>query len=1046
MKIIQLFVFFLVHFAYVLSLGQDVRFEQITNVGAVHSCTIGVQDKLGYIWSNYFGRGIHRYDGKNFTYYIYETENSNSLGGNDVSSMYVDSNNILWIGYWTHGLDRFDPHSNQFEHFRHNPSDSLSLGCDSITCLTGDQFGNLFIGTTQGLCILNTKISQFSHFRHDKQDTTSLSYDRVVSLYLDQTNTLWIGTGRVGINWAIDGGLNNFNERARTFTRYMHDPQNPSSLFHNYVRTIFEDSNGTLWIGTGANGLQTLDRKNAAFISYYLDISGSGLLLQEKYYPGDLAGSVNGLAEDHKCHIWISTDNFGIFRYDPVTKYCKHYGISYSFTSDTIEGYNSYGGLSCFSSTDGDPWIINSNGDLFKVKLDVESLSYYSIECGEASAFVHDIEKNELWIAGTNGLLNRNLGTMVDKTWLNEPDNTNSLSVNNIFAMTSDASGHLWLATFGGGLCKFDPKSEVFTRYKNDPANSQSLINEYNLCIYIDDDGFIWIGTNSGLDRLDPVSQNFEHYQNIPGDSSTISSNTVYCVTQDQQKAFWIGTKNGLNMLDSKYKVFRHFLKHSNIKCVFSDHNNVVWAGAEDGLYFLDRNTSSFVKFKDQVFNGTITEPLGIIEDHDCNIWVSTRQYIIRIGSDRLAMDVFDEKYGVKLNAMGWSNNFVSQDGRIFIGHDQGYYDFYPQDIQVKRVPPKLSFSALYVKDVLIQPSKKGIITEPIWKAESIHLKHDQSTFAIEFATIDFENHDEKEYFFMLENYDDTWHSLDILPKAYFFELPHGLYHLRIRCKTTDGVWVEESIQISVSPPWWITWWAYSLYGLLFISMMYSGHRYQKQLTIRKEQEKSKQKQAILNERLRISRDLHDEVGATLSGIVMYSHLAKSQANDGNQEVKNSINIVQETASEMVNKLNDVVWLVNPEQDNLEKLIEKLEDFAGKATESQHIEFSINMPEKMDSFSLPIEVRKNIYLFCKEAINNAVKYSMGTLIELGVNRTDSNITFAIKDNGIGFDPEKVKRGNGLNNMQTRAEEIGADYTLSTKQGMGTFLQLKYKIT
>lgn len=206
-----------------------------------------------------------------------------------------------------------------------------------------------------------------------------------------------------------------------------------------------------------------------------------------------------------------------------------------------------------------------------------------------------------------------------------------------------------------------------------------------------------------------------------------------------------------------------------------------------------------------------------------------------------------------------------------------------------------------------------------------------------------------------------------------------------------------------------------------------------------------KNKQALTSERLRISRDLHDEVGATLSGIVMYSHLAKSHAKNNSHEVEQSLDIVQETASEMVNKLNDVVWLVNPEQDNLEKLLERLEEYASQTTSVKNINFTFSAPENPENIILPIEFRKNIYLFCKEAINNAVKYSEGSKIELSVKQFDHILEFGIKDNGIGFDPETVKRGNGLNNMKKRADEIDASLVMDSGPKQGTKFFLKCKI-
>ncbi|MEO6000475.1 MAG: histidine kinase [Chitinophagaceae bacterium] len=211
--------------------------------------------------------------------------------------------------------------------------------------------------------------------------------------------------------------------------------------------------------------------------------------------------------------------------------------------------------------------------------------------------------------------------------------------------------------------------------------------------------------------------------------------------------------------------------------------------------------------------------------------------------------------------------------------------------------------------------------------------------------------------------------------------------------------------------------------------------------------EKLQNHQSLVNERLRISRELHDEVGATLSGIAMYSHLTKEQIKHANAtEVEKSLNIMQQSAGEMVNKLNDIVWFINPDKDTLPKLIQRLEEYATDMAMAKNMLVKVNVPVNLAEHSLSIESRRNIYLFCKEAINNAVKYSNATLLELHVNKVDKNLEFSVSDNGKGFDAVLVRRGNGLDNMQKRADEIGATLTLQSKQDEGCFISMQLKIT
>ncbi|MES2646686.1 MAG: 7TM diverse intracellular signaling domain-containing protein [Bacteroidota bacterium] len=204
--------------------------------------------------------------------------------------------------------------------------------------------------------------------------------------------------------------------------------------------------------------------------------------------------------------------------------------------------------------------------------------------------------------------------------------------------------------------------------------------------------------------------------------------------------------------------------------------------------------------------------------------------------------------------------------------------------------------------------------------------------------------------------------------------------------------------------------------------------------------------QDLMKERLRVSKDLHDEVGATLSGIAMYSHLTKEQIKIGNAlEVTQSLNIMQQSAGEMVDKLNDIVWLVNPTHDSMQELIQRLEEYATDMAHARNMQVKLSVPPGLIEYKMPVESRRSIYLFCKEAINNAVKYSEGTLLELIIIKSGGLMQFNVTDNGKGFDPATVQRGNGLENMQRRADDIGAKLQMNSVRDKGCSVSLQVKI-
>lgn len=207
----------------------------------------------------------------------------------------------------------------------------------------------------------------------------------------------------------------------------------------------------------------------------------------------------------------------------------------------------------------------------------------------------------------------------------------------------------------------------------------------------------------------------------------------------------------------------------------------------------------------------------------------------------------------------------------------------------------------------------------------------------------------------------------------------------------------------------------------------------------------TKQKLRVAVLRNKISQDLHDEVGATLSGIALYGHLLKNQiTNKQADKVDESIQIIQNSAGEMVTKLNDIVWSVNPGNDSLEALIQKIKDFTLQLAVLKNIDVDITVDKTIAAKKLGMDQRKNIYLICKEAINNALKYSEAKNISLNAFTKNAFTYFIINDNGKGFNITSVKRGNGLNNMQQRAAELKGQLTIDSNE-KGSTIKLTCKI-
>ncbi|HSU27234.1 MAG TPA: adenylate/guanylate cyclase domain-containing protein, partial [Chitinophagaceae bacterium] len=631
-----------------------------------------------------------------------------------------------------------------------------------------------------------------------------------------------------------EGGLNRLDRETGKFTRFFNVPGDPTSLANSKINALFEDSKGNFWVGTAGNGLHIMNRATGEFTRYPYDPLHPEKLSGPPLAKGSLAvwNSINMITEDSSGNIWISGLLEGMNRYDPVSKTVTHFGdivgnVGEVLKKDTLSGFNDANNnspLSSITSKDGLLWMGTQDGNLYKVSLTTEILPYHKINESCNNFFLD--EKETLWIATDNCLISKNRRTGLEKKFHYTAGKTNSISSNGVNAIRPDYQGNLWLSTLGGGICKYDPRINLFTSYKHDPADPKSLSMDSTYCIYIDNKQQLWVGTYyKGLDKMDKNSGHFIHYKHNEKDVNSLINDEVICITGDSNNGIWLGTKTGLDRLDLKTGRFDHYIGQHEIVCVTVDASGEVWAGAADGLYRFNSEKNVFAGFSDQNTPQKITHVVHILEDDHHNLWVSTDNAIIKINETRNAIRIFGEHYGVKTNTFYLGDNYKSKSGELFIGDQSGYYSFFPEQVGELH-PPQLQFAALRIGEEEILPGTGSILNEPIWKTNKLKLTYKQSTFSFEFNTIDFRNVGSVKYLFILENFNDKWHDLGTDRKAYFFNVPPGKYILRVKAINSEGLQDEKHIQIIISPPWWQTWWFRSILGVTLLFLVYGFYRW----------------------------------------------------------------------------------------------------------------------------------------------------------------------------------------------------------------------------
>jgi hypothetical protein len=325
-----------------------------------------------------------------------------------------------------------------------------------------------------------------------------------------------------------------------------------------------------------------------------------------------------------------------------------------------------------------------------------------------------------------------------------------------------------------------------------------------------------------------------------------------------------------------------------------------------------------------------------------------------------------------------------------------------------------------------------------LWNpGKKINTSWKNNDVTISFNSNNYDDAHDQYYAYRITNGENkNWVALDGQRTVVFNNLSAGKHLVEAKVFSPNNRWPAQFTKLSIfiRPPYWNTWWFYLLLILVLSGIIYSVFRY-----------RINELKKIFVIRSKISHDLHDEVGATLSGIAMYSHLSREQIKSGKiADVERSLSIIQKSAGDMIRKLSDIVWVVNPQHDSLEKLLQKLEEYGTETAITKNIKMIINAEPGISELKLSMESRHNVYLIFKEAINNAIKYSGATVINLGVNSIDRSVEIYLKDNGRGFDEAGVKKGNGLENMYKRAEEIGATLKVHSIADEGTLVWLRSK--
>ncbi len=760
------------------------------------------EDRSGVIWMGTDG-GLHRYDRATSTFVRYENDPTNplSLSNNRIRVIFEDRDGGLWLGTEGGGLNRFDSATQTFTRFNHNPSNPTSLKSDYIRSLAQDRDGALWVGTEGGgLNRMDIVTGRFRHFIHDPQNRSSLASDLVRVVYIDQDGTLWVGTG--------DAGLDRFDSATESFRHFRHNPRDSRSLASDWVRAIRQDSRGTLWVGTDG-GLCEYRTETGNFNRYVHDPTDPVSLVENR---------VTTIYEDRAAVLWVGTYS-GVNSWNIGTGFFNHHKNDGSSANQV-------------------------SGNLIQ-------------------SFAESADDRALWVAAYgNGLnrLDRQSGRVTH--YRSKPNDEGSLADDRVMSLAVDREGIVWVGTIDSGLDRLDPRSGVFTHFKHDPANPNSLSRNAVTRIFEDQQGVLWVGTyKGGLNRMQRRSGEFIRYQHDSSNPTSLSNDRVLAITEGEDGVLWIGTDGGgLNRFDPEKGTFSHYrhdeadpasLSSDNVWVVHRDRMSRLWIGTQGaGLNRWEpsarqAHVGRFKRYdtRDGLPSAVIN---GILEDDSGNLWISTNRGISRFSPETEVFKNYDATDGLQSLEFNHGAFFRATDGEMFFGGSNGFNSFYPQLVRENPHPPEVALTAFLKFN---QPVELG---ESVTEVREISLNHKDSVVAFEFAGLDYTAPEKNRYRYKLEGFDEDWIDAGRLRRATYTNLSPRSYTFRVMAANNDGVWNEDGLAVRVRmiPPPWRTWWAYGIYGLMVVGLLYAYARRQAQKL---------EREAEYNRNLQIEVDLRTQ-------------------------------------------------------------------------------------------------------------------------------------------------------------------------------------------
>lgn len=980
-------------------LQRNYNLYSVDNGLAQNSVTAIFQDHRGYLW---FGTadGMNRFDGYKMNYYKNNSKDSNSLSGIKGYGFYEDSQKRLWVSHHK-GVSIYNRIKDNFINL------DLKAYNRQTMILREDKHNRVWLisGVTDLIAINTITLKLEKRITlADKVMTSMLPY------YASSIRS-FIVLGDVVIGYLNDNNV--------WFTFDL------NTLKYKLIRGPKEFLGMFYAINDSTLCSFTRDYRYLYHVrsDHFTKQPYHGIKFTEYRIAGNTMAMWNGL-------LYIANTT-GLYIYDAATNTMTEH--IQSFTKYEKKGFFYVQNL--WVDRSNNLWI-STNGD------GVKCLSPY------ANKFKH-YASNEAKNRLVKAICTDKKGTIYtglwgqDLLWYTSDGNLvqhhfkkDNVEISSVLGLTPFDESHVMLVN-GKTLKIINPETRkvVFEKELNARKDIRGVGFPH----------FARLNNNKWLLSADRYIYEIDKNYNIEPVFELNNRDTTITVAEmnPADNSLWIGTNRGLFKYHPASRKRTGLPVDEFIKSICVTSNGRVYIGAEQGLFELDSKGKLLNTYS--VGNKLVNDFIyGILEDRKGNIWFSHNKGLSCMNPATKQIENYTAKDGIQSNEFNTGAYYKDEKGLLYFGGVNGVNVIDPDRITKNSHVPQVAINEIMLGDV---PYRSDTSYNEITQ---LCFDHTQNTLSFDFSALEFSQPEFNTYRYQLSGYDTKWIESGTKHFARYANLPPGKYVLKIKAANSDGVWNEDprELPITILPPYWQTGWFYALVAFagtaLLSTIVYVVINRQK-IKIKRELEVQ---QKLEQERLRISRDLHDNVGAQLSYLITNVEWMLENPNQLDEtEEKYRLQALTETGRNAILTLRQTIWAISHTSLSVEDFADRFKQFALKMLEfnkSIHVTFS----ERIETGNtLSPAVALNLFRICQEAFNNCLKHAACTEIHIGFeSSTMITFEFIIADNGVGFDWDEAQRKGhyGLQNMQARARETGAGLQVESAPGKGTRLVLSLK--